>query len=882
MVEVCADANLQVNELNEANNCDTGTYTAPDLMVSIDSISSSQVVFTVTNSGTSSSAAGPSVAEVTVDSVSAGTVAVSALAVGASEQHMIGINPANGDMVEVCADARNDVDELNENNNCDDTKVMLPDLRVTIDAITIADITFTVRNHGLANASSNYVSVTVNGTPSSTVTTGLLGPGGIRQHVVAIAPDQGDVIEVCADTTNQVTEFHENNNCGSETFVTPDLVAVIDVTTDSDVTFTITNVGLTEAGASIAEISVNSISAGTVAISTLAAGANAQHIFSIVLNTGDVVEICADSTDNVAEFNENNNCSTAVMAGPDLTVQIDNFTDTMIQFTVTNTGSASAGTHVAEATVNGVTAGTVAVSALEGGAGEQHVLTINANDGDTIQVCTDALEEIPESNESNNCDSTVFEYKADLILSPSAMQVNNGDCFDVDVFIHSGTRTGAAQCSITFDPTVVQIDTSNNGGFETGSYYQDWAAGNGAGVMNMPVGTVDNINGYVSTNGIFLMGGPTGQGPMGSGTLMTYHFCAIGAGNADITLEPAGEQKVKDASNGFDVSPLDLGEGDEGNVIVSDPTADLTVTIKGWRSGNFTQFNVTNIGSSPTTACFAEVTVNGLSAGTQAIPALEAGATYWDGSIAISASDGDDVAVCADSLNQVAESNEVNNCDSMSYLSTNSMILDPSETTVSLGDKFDVRVQIETRAMTGAAQCAITFDPSVVQIDTSNNGGFENGAFYDDWANTHGCSTMNLPVAVVDNVAGNVGVNGIFLVTPPDNQGPVGQGSFMTYHFEAVAEGNANINLVTDESKVIDTISGSQLLPFSLGDGTEGHVTVLDSSSWDPCIYDTNDNGKIGYAEMVDALLDYLTGEINYGRMVDVLLAYLTDQFICI
>jgi hypothetical protein len=90
------------------------------------------------------------------------------------------------------------------------------------------------------------------------------------------------------------------------------------------------------------------------------------------------------------------------------------------------------------------------------------------------------------------------------------------------------------------------------------------------------------------------------------------------------------------------------------------------------------------------------------------------------------------------------------------------MILDPSETTVNVGDKFDVSVQIETRAMTGAAQCAISFDPSVVQIDTSNNGGFENGAFYDDWANTHGCSTMNLPVAVVDNFAGNVSVNGIF------------------------------------------------------------------------------------------------------------------------
>jgi hypothetical protein len=95
----------------------------------------------------------------------------------------------------------------------------------------------------------------------------------------------------------------------------------------------------------------------------------------------------------------------------------------------------------------------------------------------------------------------------------------------------------------------------------------------------------------------------------------------------------------------------------------------------------------------------------------------------------------------------------------------------------------------------------------------------------------------------------------------------------MTYHFEAIGEGNANINLVADSTKVKD-VFGWDLLPFTVGDGTEGHVTVT-GDQCNPYVFDTDDDGKIGFSEMVDALMDYLTGGIEYNCMVDTLMLYL-------
>ncbi len=476
-----------------------------------------------------------------------------------------------------------------------------------------------------------------------------------------------------------------------------------------------------------------------------------------------------------------------------------------------------------------------------------------------------------------------------MLLSPSSMDVNVGDTFDVNVIVKTGTMTGAAQCAIAFDPAVAQIDTTNNGGFETGSFYPDWAAVNGGTVMNLPVGTVDNVNGTVDVNGIFLQNGPVGQGPKGTGVLVTYHFEAVRAGNADINLEPAGDQKIKDAANGFDITPLNLGDGTEGDVTVRgpelllDPSAmqvdvgnkfDVDVLIDVGTSGSMTgaaqcaitfdpavvQIDTANNGGFETGGFYPDWaavnggTVTNLPVGTvdNVNGTVDVNGIFLQNGPVGQGPTGNGILVTyhfeaigggnADinlepSVDQKIK-DAVNGFDMTPlYLGEGDegdvivtgaqLLLAPSSMLVDKGNTFDVDVIIHSGTMTGAAQCAISFDPGVVQIDTTNNGGFETGSFYPDWAAVNGGTVMNLPVGTVDNVNGTVDVNGIFLQNGPVGQGPDGTGILMTYHFTALAGGNADINLVpTADQKVKDAANGFDITPLNLGDGTEGDVIV--------------------------------------------------------
>jgi len=50
-----------------------------------------------------------------------------------------------------------------------------------------------------------------------------------------------------------------------------------------------------------------------------------------------------------------------------------------------------------------------------------------------------------------------------------------------------------------------------------------------------------------------------------------------------------------------------------------------------------------------------------------------------------------------------------------------------------------------------------------------------------------------------------------------------------------------------------------------------------EATEWNCLLYDDNQNNRIGYNEMVNALMDYLADQITYSQMVDVLMCYLTS-----
>ncbi len=51
-------------------------------------------------------------------------------------------------------------------------------------------------------------------------------------------------------------------------------------------------------------------------------------------------------------------------------------------------------------------------------------------------------------------------------------------------------------------------------------------------------------------------------------------------------------------------------------------------------------------------------------------------------------------------------------------------------------------------------------------------------------------------------------------------------------------------------------------------------IANFEEEPWSPSNYDENQNDKIEYWEMVDALTDYVTGNIDYSQMIDVLTCY--------
>ncbi len=156
-----------------------------------------------------------------------------------------------------------------------------------------------------------------------------------------------------------------------------------------------------------------------------------------------------------------------------------------------------------------------------------------------------------------------------------------------------------------------------------------------------------------------------------------------------------------------------------------------------------------------------------------------------------------------------------------------SMSVSPASQEVDAGETFDVEIMIDTDVATRGAQCAVSFDPDVVQCN-----GYTAGGFYSDWAAAHGGSTMVFPEPVIDNVGGSISDIGIAIMGG-DPGGPTGSGAFVIYHFTAVADGVSRIEL--ENVKVVDVQSlGIPDVVVNDGEVLVGevppHVSTLDAS----------------------------------------------------
>ncbi len=123
-----------------------------------------------------------------------------------------------------------------------------------------------------------------------------------------------------------------------------------------------------------------------------------------------------------------------------------------------------------------------------------------------------------------SCATSPTQPSSSITVSPTSRDVKAGDVFTFNVLIDTEIASRGAQCTLTFDPTLVKCDRITEGNF-----YKDWAEANSCSTILIPEPVIDNVNGKVSNIGIAIMGTKKG-GVKGSGVLLTYHFSAIANG----------------------------------------------------------------------------------------------------------------------------------------------------------------------------------------------------------------------------------------------------------------------------------------------------------------------------------------------------------------
>lgn len=118
----------------------------------------------------------------------------------------------------------------------------------------------------------------------------------------------------------------------------------------------------------------------------------------------------------------------------------------------------------------------------------------------------------------------------------------------------------------------------------------------------------------------------------------------------------------------------------------------------------------------------------------------------------------------------------------------------PQAESVSVGSAVIAEVTISTTLATRGMAFGLTFDPMVLRCE-----GVDQGAFYRDWAESHGASVSVYPRAICNNTAGSVSDMGVVVLGGGTTGGPTGKGVVAIYRFTALAPGNSPLTLVNVE-----------------------------------------------------------------------------------
>jgi len=128
---------------------------------------------------------------------------------------------------------------------------------------------------------------------------------------------------------------------------------------------------------------------------------------------------------------------------------------------------------------------------------------------------------------------------------------------------------------------------------------------------------------------------------------------------------------------------------------------------------------------------------------------------------------------------------------------------------VKAGDSFTVDVLIDSKVALRGAQCALSFDPSLMKCESAVE-----GTFFKDWADANGSSTLVVPQPTIDNTTGHVSDIGVAIMGTKEG-GVEGSGVFCIYNFTALSDGVAkptlsDVILADENGKTVPvTVSGN-------------------------------------------------------------------------
>ena len=201
---------------------------------------------------------------------------------------------------------------------------------------------------------------------------------------------------------------------------------------ENTIYYMIKNNGDKIAGASSTSLTVDDVFEASDSVASLGTGVERTESFSYTWNcagTDDMIKVCADYMEDVAESSESNNCRTETWTHPlpDLMITDVWADNSTIYYKIKNEGDRTAGTSSTSLTVDDVFKASDSVASLDHGVArtESFSYTWNCtNTDDTIKVCADYTGDVAESSESNNCRTeTLMGNPPDIRISPASFDV---------------------------------------------------------------------------------------------------------------------------------------------------------------------------------------------------------------------------------------------------------------------------------------------------------------------------------------------------------------------------------------------------------------------------------------------------------------------------